>query len=67
MMKMKKISYIAPCTERCRVKLEDGFMKASVIDPSTGEGAAVTSTPQDYESVNGNAFGDNPSSDISWE
>lgn len=62
-MKIKR-HYTSPVTLRATVELEGGFC-GSVIEDNDGKSAIVTSTAQEYESFDANAWGTN-SAEISW-
>lgn len=45
-----EVTYLSPRTERHRVKLEEGFLKASITDDAH-KGVSADSTPQDYVEI----------------
>lgn len=66
-MKTKR-HYTSPVTLRATVELEGGFC-GSVIEDNTAGYATVTSTAQEYDSFESNAFGgaNENEAEITWK
>lgn len=64
-------TYEAPSTRVAKVELRTNLLAGSVIEDNQAGYAEVVSTPQEYEEINANAWGENgttedKSSIIQW-